>query len=101
MNQNGILSLILPVKQGLSCIKEANEKNLYVNRSCTVYPKPEKKAHRILLEISNNEQPIIKEELIIENHKRHNYTKDYKNFLFPQFIIHTVRKNINNLFGYR
>ena len=79
INENGIISIILPVEQGMKCVKNANEKRLYVNRLCMVYPKPEKKAHRILLEISNNEQPIIKEELIIENNERHNYTKDYKN----------------------
>ena len=60
--------------------KEFAKKNGITSiRECSVYPKPNKSPHRILIEFSKTENKKIKKEsLVIEKYGRHNYSEDYK-----------------------
>ena len=79
LTENGTVNLIIPFKNNEKCKSFAKKNNLHLSRECVVYPKAYKSASRVLLEFSKNNIETKKEELIIENDKRHDYTTDYKN----------------------
>jgi tRNA1Val (adenine37-N6)-methyltransferase len=79
LTKDGSLNIILPFEQKSEAIEFAKKYGLNHIRECTVYPKPKKAPHRILIEFSRNEnKQIIKESLFIEEAGRHNYSEDYK-----------------------
>ena len=79
LTKDGSLNIILPFEQKNEAIEFAKKYGLNPIRECTVYPKPKKAPHRILIEFSRNEnKQIIKESLVIEEAVRHNYSEDYK-----------------------
>ena len=79
LTKDGSLNLILPFEQKSEAIEFAKKYGLNSIRECAVYPKPNKAPHRILIELSKNEnKQMIKESLVIEEAGRHNYSEDYK-----------------------
>jgi tRNA1Val (adenine37-N6)-methyltransferase len=79
LTKDGSLNIILPFEQKSEAIEFAKKYGLNHIRECTVYSKPKKAPHRILIEFSRNEnKQIIKESLFIEEAGRHNYSEDYK-----------------------
>ena len=79
LTKDGSLNIILPFDQKKEAKEFAKKYGLYSIRECAVYPKANKAPHRILLELSRNEnEQINKESLVIEKAGRHNYSEDYK-----------------------
>jgi len=74
----GSLNIILPYDQLDKALSTSKAIGLNLKRTCTVYPKPNKPPHRVLLEFSKINSKTIEEELIIEEFGRHKYSKDYK-----------------------
>ncbi len=79
LNENGILSLILPYIEGTMFILNAVEKGLYCIRQTNVLPKPGSEPKRLLLEFMKIKKPLVEQEIIIELNKRHEYSEAYKN----------------------
>ncbi|HET6244904.1 MAG: methyltransferase [Bacteroidetes bacterium] len=78
LNPVGRLSLIIPIIDADSLITMATAKGFYIKRQCTVIPKPNKIAKRLLIEFSKLKvENLEKQELIIENEQRHHYTNKY------------------------
>ena len=77
--EKGTLNLIIPFKDGKSCLSFAEKLNLHLSREYIVYPKSDKAANRLLLEFSHQKIEPKRGELVIEHEQRHQYTQDYKN----------------------
>jgi len=77
LSSNGILHLILPVKNAEKCIEIALELGFYLKRICKVQPVPHKNPHRYAFELTKTATPTITESLIIETGKRHDYSQQY------------------------
>ncbi|MBC8045242.1 MAG: methyltransferase [Fimbriimonadaceae bacterium] len=84
---DGILSVIYPVREGERFLQMCIETNLYCKRKTTVYPKENKPAKRILLEITSTQSETKTDTIIIEHEGQHNYTEQYKN-LTKEFYLH-------------
>jgi tRNA1Val (adenine37-N6)-methyltransferase len=79
LTKNGSLNIILPYDQKKEAIELAKKHRLISVRECSVYPKPNKPPHRVLIEFSRDEnKKNSKESLVIEENGRHNYSKEYK-----------------------
>ena len=79
LTEKGTLNLIIPFKDGKSCLSFAEKLNLHLSREHVVYPKSDKPANRLLLEFSHQKIEPKRGELVIEHEQRHQYTQDYKN----------------------
>ena len=77
LKKDGLFAIILPIEEAKLFIKEAQEKELYLNRICEVKPNLDKAAKRMLLEFSFYITELKEEELTIETEKRHHYSKEY------------------------
>ena len=79
LSKDGSLNIILPFEQKKEAKEFAKKYGLKSIRECTVYPKPNKAPHRILIEFSKTKnKQVMKESLVIEENGRHNYSEDYK-----------------------
>ncbi|ARV08070.1 tRNA (adenine-N(6)-)-methyltransferase [Polaribacter sp. SA4-10] len=78
LSENGKFAVILPFKEKERFITFAKEKNLFLNRVCSVQGNATSEIKRSLLSFSFHETEIIEEHLIIEI-ERHQYTQDYIN----------------------
>lgn len=88
LSKNGILSMILPIKNAEKCIEEAINYGLYLKRKTYLKPIPNKPSHRIAFELTTYEvSNIIENEIIIETGKRHDYTSDYIELTKAFYII--------------
>ena len=67
LSEHGIISLILPVKEGEKFIQKANDHKFYLKRQTTFYAKAEKKPERLLLEFAFKENQVIYDKLIHYN----------------------------------
>lgn len=72
----GIFTTIIPYKEEVGFIKEASKNNLFVTRVCRVRGNVTSEIKRSLLEFSKQPTKIKEEDLVIET-ERHNYTKKY------------------------
>ncbi|MFC2096527.1 tRNA1(Val) (adenine(37)-N6)-methyltransferase [Bacteroidota bacterium] len=79
LNDNGIISIILPYLEGNMFILKASEMGLYCIRQTNVLPKPNREPKRLLLEFRKEKMPLVEQELIIELNKRHEYSEAYRN----------------------
>ena len=86
LSDNGRLSIILPVEEGTKCIEYANSKGLYCKRVVKVHPRPEKPAHRLLIELTPVECETQSSELCIENGERHNYSPEFTAIASPYYL---------------
>ena len=78
LSEKGSVSLILPYENGINAIESVKELDLFLKRVCKVFPNPDKKAHRLLLEFSKQEFEVETSTLTIETGiKRHEYTEEY------------------------
>lgn len=76
ISENGKLSMILPFDQKADALSEAEGNDWFVCRSTVVFPKPDSKPKRVLLEFTTKEQMLIETELTIEL-ARHEYSENY------------------------
>ncbi|AUS05433.1 tRNA1(Val) (adenine(37)-N6)-methyltransferase [Pseudotamlana carrageenivorans] len=78
LSDTGVFTVVIPYKEEARFIALASEVNLFLNRSLHVKGSPTSEVKRCLLEFSFRESDIKNETLIIEN-QRHDYTEDYIN----------------------
>jgi tRNA1Val (adenine37-N6)-methyltransferase len=69
--------VILPLRESLLFINQAENNGLYCQRRTFVKPRPEKKPVRVLLEFGFFREKIAESTLTIEKNGRHNFTKEY------------------------
>jgi len=77
LNPQGRLCIILPVNEGLQCVKFALSCGLYCSKQVMVYPKPDVAAKRVLLEFSLQKADTVISELTIETGERHHYSPEF------------------------
>jgi tRNA1Val (adenine37-N6)-methyltransferase len=73
----GRFAIIIPIKEKQEVVSLALEKQLYLHRACHVKGTSDSEIKRCLLEFSFEKKIIKEEELVIEI-SRHNYTEEYK-----------------------
>lgn len=78
LTEKGRIALVLPVESLPEIEQLANSNKLFISRLCRVKPNPQKPDFRILIELTNEECPILEENLLIEFEKHHDYTPEYK-----------------------
>lgn len=77
LTQTGKICIILPVNEGLKCMSYAQNTGLFCSKKVLVYPKPNGKAKRVLLEFSKIKLPTTETELTIETEVRQQYTSEF------------------------
>ncbi len=78
LKKDGKLSIILPYVEGKMFLEAAQKKGLYCSRKTFVKPTPNKEPKRLMLEFTFKKKPLNEDYLVIENNKRHHYSKEYK-----------------------
>lgn len=78
LSKNGTFAVIIPFKEEDSFIDLAKQNTLFINRICRVQGNPTSEIKRSMLEFSFHQTEIKQNELIIET-ARHQYTEDYVN----------------------
>lgn len=76
LSENGIFTSIIPFKEESNFVQIANKNGLFLNKVCRVKGNISSEIKRSLLEFSFEKLQIKEDELIIETH-RHQYTKKY------------------------
>lgn len=77
LRPQGRLCIILPVNEGMQCVKYAQARGLYYSKQVMVYPKPDVAAKRVLLEFSLQKTDTVISELTIENGERNHYSSEF------------------------
>lgn len=77
LEKTGRICLILPVTEGLQCVKYAESFSLFCYQCIYVHPKPEAEAKRVLLEFGFTERTTLTSHLEIETHQRHSYSEAF------------------------
>ncbi len=86
LKPKGRICYILPVNEGLQCIKIAYALGLYNSKRVFVFPKPNTIAKRILLEFILEECQTIDSELFIESEIRHQYTEEFSELVKSYYL---------------
>lgn len=77
IKKTGRICLILPVTEGLLCVKYAKSLSLFCYQCVYVHPTPSHEAKRILLEFGYLEQDMQITRLDIETNQRHTYSEAF------------------------
>ena len=77
LKKTGRICMILPVDEGLQCVKLAEKFQLFCLQKVFIYPKPGKPAKRVLLEFGFYAIKTPESSLTIENETRHSWSDDY------------------------
>ena len=86
LDENGVIAIVLPFDQ-LDLLKKITAKiALFINRICSVKGKSDNQIKRVLVEISR-ELKIVKEESLVIEKARHQYTDEYIK-LCKDFYLH-------------
>ena len=86
LNENGKLSLILPVKESQIFTSLAADLRMFLSRKLEIKPKTNKPVNRILMEFSFIPcTQILSEELCIRN-EDNSYTNEYRTFTAPYYL---------------
>ncbi|MFW7522574.1 tRNA1(Val) (adenine(37)-N6)-methyltransferase [Vibrio ostreicida] len=75
LNQGGTASFILPVMEGQAFIQAAQRLTWHLDVICEIQPTPEKKANRLLIQISKTAKATQYQSLIIRTHQ--GYTNEF------------------------
>lgn len=78
LSQDGVFAVIIPFREEQDFINLAKKSKLYPNRICRVQGNEASEIKRSLLEFSFHQSEIREEHLVIEK-ERHQYTKEYIN----------------------
>jgi len=78
LQEKGRIALVLPIEslQEIESLVQSN--GLFLSRLCRVKPNPVKPEFRILIELTNRQNSLQEETLMIEFEKHHDYTPEYK-----------------------
>lgn len=77
LSPNGKLALVLPIDAFEKIESLTNHFKLSIHRNCTIFPKANKPAHRMLLEITKSKKPVINSAMKIRT-ETGAYTDEYK-----------------------
>lgn len=77
LSKNGKFCVILPYLEGLRFEEMAKQYSFFCTKILEVKPLENKSIERLLLQFERSEKPQVKEELIIQNQGRNNWTEDY------------------------
>jgi tRNA1Val (adenine37-N6)-methyltransferase len=77
LNARGRLGIILPIEEYNLFSAQIKEWNFFEIRKAFVIPKPDKKATRVMAELSFTQEPVETREIIIEKYGRHAYSEEY------------------------
>ena len=78
LQEKGRIALVLPIESLQEIESLAQSNGLYLSRLCRVKPNPVKPEFRILIELTNRQNSLQEETLMIEFEKHHDYTPEYK-----------------------
>jgi tRNA1Val (adenine37-N6)-methyltransferase len=79
LTPDGKFCVILPLIEGLRFIEIARNYGFHCTKKTEVYTLAGKAVERLLLQFELTEQPLIKDQLVIQNSdERNDYTEDYK-----------------------
>ena len=85
LNKSGKLSVVIPLESLNDFQVLAKQNDLYLKRRCDVFPNHSKPSKRVLLEYICTKTEVKEEKLILEE-QRHNYTEEAKK-LFKDFYL--------------
>jgi len=77
LSKNGRFAIIYPSEMLNIICGKAADCNLHLIRLTEVFPTPEKRSNRILVEFSVQQVSVERNKIIIEDHGRHKYSKEY------------------------
>lgn len=77
LKPSGRICIILPVNEGMDCIRFAESLGMYCTKQVKVFPKSGVEAKRLLLEFSQIYSVQMVSELTIESVVRHQYTAEF------------------------
>ena len=77
LSESGKFVFILPIEEANEVIKLALAHQIYLNRCCTVFSRPDKSPNRIMAELSRRKSAVIIETLTIRD-QNNQYTPEYK-----------------------
>lgn len=86
LKEKGRICLILPVDEGLLCQNTAMNCGLYLRQQVMVFPKPESRVKRLMLEFVNTPCECMCTEITIESEQRHVYS-DAFSMLVKEFYL--------------
>lgn len=86
LNDNGILSLILPVSQANAFTEKALGKNLFLNRLTLVKPFPEKEPNRSLMEFGKKQHTFEKTVISVFDDTGKDYSEEFKNMAHDFYL---------------
>ncbi len=78
LQEKGRIALVLPIESLQEIESLAQSNGLFLSRLCRVKPNPVKPEFRILIELTNRQNSLQEENLMIEFEKHHDYTPEYK-----------------------
>ena len=78
LQEKGRIALVLPIESLQEIESLAQSNGLFLSRLCRVKPNPVKPEFRILIELTNRQNSLQEETLMIEFEKHHDYTPEYK-----------------------
>jgi tRNA1Val (adenine37-N6)-methyltransferase len=78
LQEKGRIALVLPIESLQEIESLAQSNGLFLSRLCRVKPNPVKPEFRILIELTNRQNSLQEENLMIEFEKHHDYTPVYK-----------------------
>jgi tRNA1Val (adenine37-N6)-methyltransferase len=82
---NGRLAVIIPADSFDHFREEARLAGLYLSQQCMVYPKPGKRAKRVMLEFSMQATYPVKQEITIHT-EENRYTLEYSSLTQPFYL---------------
>lgn len=78
LNENGILSIILPADSAQEFIEKSRSKNLFLTRLTEVKPFPDTEPNRCLMEFGKVQVTLQKTEISVFDETRKNYSDEFK-----------------------
>lgn len=85
LTPTGRICLILPVSEGVECIRFAERKGLFCSKRVNVYPKRYGEIRRLLLEFKREKSESEVSELVIEE-CRHQYSAEFINLAKDYYL---------------
>ncbi len=86
LSDKGVANLILPFESFDKARKLAQDNSLFLNRYCLVKGHKDAPVKRVLIGLSREKSEVIKEEELILEVARHQYTKAYYDLVQPFYL---------------
>ena len=86
LSDKGVANLILPFESFEKARKLAQDNGLFLKRYCLVKGHKDAPVKRVLMSLSREKSEVIKEEELIIEVARHQYTKAYYDLVQPFYL---------------